>query len=33
MVKCQGSGLTKFDKTQRNIGLLCAVLKVMNYGF
>jgi len=24
-------GLTKLSKTQRNIGLLCAVLKVMSY--
>jgi len=26
-------GFTKVSKTQRNIGLLCAVLKVMSYSF
>jgi hypothetical protein len=25
------AGLTKLDKTQRMIGLLCAILKVMSY--
>jgi hypothetical protein len=26
------AGLTKLDKTSRMSGLLCAILKVMNYG-
>jgi len=27
------AGLTELDKTERNIGLLCTVIKTMSYSF